>query len=164
MEHNVPNINPPKFADWDQAWHQVVAWQQQGLRVVLTNGCYDLLHYGHIYLLTKAKNLGDKLVLAVNSPESIRRLKGPSRPILDRTSRLFILSALEPVDLLVEFSQDTPLDLIRILKPDVLVKGGDYLPDTIVGSEVMAEYGGQVVVIPYQEGFSTTGIAEKLNK
>ncbi|MCB9321050.1 MAG: D-glycero-beta-D-manno-heptose 1-phosphate adenylyltransferase [Lewinellaceae bacterium] len=141
----------------------VKTWKRQGLRIVLTNGCYDLLHYGHIYLLTRAKALGDKLILAVNTPESIRKLKGPNRPILDRQSRIYILSALEPVDLLVEFSQDTPLELIRLLQPDILVKGGDYQPDKIVGAEVLAAYGGEVVVIPFQPGFSTTGIAQKMN-
>ncbi|HPG07495.1 MAG TPA: D-glycero-beta-D-manno-heptose 1-phosphate adenylyltransferase [Saprospiraceae bacterium] len=162
MEHSKPNINPPKWADWDRALEVVRSWKAQGQRIVLTNGCYDLLHYGHIYLLTRAKTLGDKLILAVNTPESIRKLKGPGRPILDRQSRLYILSALEPVDLLVEFNQDTPLELIRLLQPDVLVKGGDYQPETIVGAEVLATYDGEVVVIPFQEGFSTTGIAQKM--
>ncbi|MCB0603186.1 MAG: D-glycero-beta-D-manno-heptose 1-phosphate adenylyltransferase [Saprospiraceae bacterium] len=156
-------MNPPKWADWDHALEVVKTWKRQGLRIVLTNGCYDLLHYGHIYLLTRAKALGDKLILAVNTPESIRKLKGPNRPILDRQSRIYILSALEPVDLLVEFSQDTPLELIRLLQPDILVKGGDYQPDKIVGAEVLAAYGGEVVVIPFQPGFSTTGIAQKMN-
>lgn len=136
--------------------------RRQGKRIVFTNGCFDLLHPGHIYTLTQAKALGDVLIVGINSDASVKHLKGERRPILSETERAVILSALEVVDYLTAFDEDTPLKLIELLQPDILVKGGDWSPDAVVGKEVVEKNGGRVVVIPYQEGFSTTDIIERI--
>lgn len=140
----------------------VDAWRQQGDEIVFTNGCFDLLHAGHIQYLEAAAGLGDRLVIGVNDDASVARLKGPSRPINPLDSRMYLLSALGFVDAVVSFAEDTPIDLIRVIRPDVLVKGGDYTPETIVGAEEMQDWGGRVDVIPLLEGFSTTGLEEKI--
>ena len=136
--------------------------RRQGKRVVFTNGCFDLLHPGHIYTLSQAKSLGEVLVVGVNSDVSVKRLKGAQRPILNETERVLLLSALEAVDYVTTFAEDTPLELIRLLRPQVLVKGGDWEPEAVVGKEVVEADGGEVVLIPYQPGFSTTGIIERV--
>ena len=124
--------------------------------VVFTNGVFDLLHPGHVDVLFAARALGDHLVVGVNSDASVRRLKGPERPIRSEAERALVLAALECVDTVVVFDEDTPLALIEALLPDVLVKGGDYTVDTIVGSSVVRDRGGRVVVIPLTPGHSTT--------
>lgn len=136
--------------------------RRQGKRVVFTNGCFDLLHPGHIYMLSQAKSLGDVLVVGVNSDASVKRLKGAQRPILSEPARILLLSALAVVDYVTIFSEDTPLELIRLLRPQVLVKGGDWSPEAVVGREVVEEEGGKVVLISYQAGFSTTDIIERI--
>src|SRR5262245_29421685 len=136
--------------------------QREGKRVVFTNGCFDLLHPGHIYTLTQAKTLGDVLVVAINSDASVKRLKGERRPILNQDERAVMLSALSVVDYVTIFAEDTPLEVIRLLLPDVLVKGGDWGADAIVGKDVVEASGGKVVPIPYQTGFSTTDIIERV--
>lgn len=136
--------------------------RRQGKRTVFTNGCFDLLHPGHVYTLTQAKTLGDVLVVGLNSDASVRRLKGPQRPILTVEERAVILSALEVVDYVTVFDEDTPLELIRLLLPQVLVKGGDWSRGEVVGKAVVEENGGRVEVIPYQPGFSTTSIIDKI--
>ena len=136
--------------------------RRQGKRLVFTNGCFDLLHPGHIHTLTQAKALGDVLVVGINSDASVRRLKGAQRPILQERERAVLLSALAAVDYVTLFDQDTPLELIRLLRPHILVKGGDWSPDAVVGKEIVEAEGGTVVVIPYQPGFSTTGIIERI--
>lgn len=136
--------------------------RRQGKRVVFTNGCFDLLHPGHIYMLSQAKPLGDVLVVGVNSDASVKRLKGAQRPILSEPERILLLSALAVVDYVTIFSEDTPLELIRLLRPQVLVKGGDWSPEAVVGREVVEEEGGKVVLISYQAGFSTTDIIERI--
>lgn len=136
--------------------------RRQGKRLVFTNGCFDLLHPGHIYTLTQAKALGDVLIVGINSDTSVKRLKGERRPILNGTERAVILAALEAVDYVTVFDEDTPLALIELLQPDILVKGGDWSPEAVVGREVVEKTGGRVVVIPYQEGFSTTDIIERI--
>ena len=140
---------------------QVQAWRSSGEKVVFTNGCFDLLHPGHIHLLHHARALGDRLVVGLNTDESVHRLKGPGRPIVSEEDRAAVLSALGSVDLVVLFGEDTPLLLIKALRPDILVKGGDYRPDEVVGREIVESYGGQVRLIPFLEGYSTTGIAHK---
>ena len=130
--------------------------------IVFTNGCFDILHVGHVTYLEAAKNLGDALVVGVNSDASVRRLKGKSRPINPEKDRAAVLSALRCVDFVVLFEEDTPLRIITALKPNVLVKGGDYTPDTIVGADVVRSGGGSVVTIPLVAGKSTTAIAEKI--
>lgn len=130
---------------------------------MFTNGVFDLLHPGHIDLLLAARSRGDALIVGVNTDASVRRLKGPSRPVRNEAERAFVLAALEMVDCVVMFEEDTPLDLVLALKPDVIVKGGDYTVDTIVGAREVQEWGGEAVVIPLTPGQSTTSIIEKLS-
>ncbi|MBI2564772.1 D-glycero-beta-D-manno-heptose 1-phosphate adenylyltransferase [Candidatus Woesearchaeota archaeon] len=138
--------------------------KQAGKKIVFTNGCYDLLHIGHTRLLQKAKELGDLLVLAVNSDESVKRLKGNSRPIYKQQERAELLSNLSSVDAIVFFEEDTPEQIIKKIKPDVLVKGSDYTFSTTVGAEFVRSYGGNVVIIPLVEGCSTSEIIDKIKK
>lgn len=137
---------------------RIQAWKSNKETVVFTNGCFDLLHPGHVDLLHKARALGNRLVVGLNSDTSVKRLKGSKRPILAEQDRAAILSALSCVDLVVIFSEDTPLSLISLLKPDILVKGSDYKPDEVVGKDVVESYGGKVCLVPLLEGYSTTGI------
>jgi len=148
-----------KVLEWDAA----VAWRARVAgQVVFTNGVFDLLHPGHIDVLLGARREGAALVVGLNSDASVQRLKGPSRPVRTDAERAAVLSALEMVDLVVIFSQDTPAELVARLQPDVIVKGGDYSPETIVGADVVRARGGRVVVIPLVPGQSTTGIIRKL--
>ena len=153
-----------KIQTWEQARRTVEEWKEQGLRVVFTNGCFDLLHYGHIHFLAEAREQGGRLVIGLNSDASVRRLKGPNRPINDEPTRKLLLAALECVDLVATFEQDTPLELISLLRPDVLVKGGDYKPEDIVGADVVLNQGGEVKALPYIEGHSTTAIEAKIRE
>jgi D-beta-D-heptose 7-phosphate kinase/D-beta-D-heptose 1-phosphate adenosyltransferase len=132
-----------------------------GQKVVFTNGCFDLLHPGHVRLLRLAADMGDYLVVGVNSDASARRWKGPSRPINPAEARAEVLSALEAVDCVTVFDEDTPLELITAIRPDVLVKGGDYRPDQVVGRAEVEEAGGRLVLIPVAEGHSTTTIVRR---
>ena len=145
------------------SWSGAIRWRtEQTGRVVFTNGVFDLLHVGHVDLLTAARALGDHLIVALNSDASVRRLKGPSRPVRSEAERAYVLAALEAVDAVTVFEQDTPLDVIRALRPDVLVKGGDYSLDTIVGRTEVESWGGRVQVVPLTPGQSTTRIIEAL--
>jgi D-beta-D-heptose 7-phosphate kinase/D-beta-D-heptose 1-phosphate adenosyltransferase len=132
--------------------------QQRGETIVFTNGCFDLLHVGHIQYLQQARALGDCLVVALNDDTSVRLLKGERRPLLPQQERARILAALGCVDYVTIFSEATPLALITHLRPDVLVKGGDYTPETVVGRDVVEAYGGRVCIMPYMAGISTTEI------
>lgn len=131
-------------------------------KIVFTNGCFDVLHFGHVHYLLQAKKLGDILVIGLNSDNSVRRLKGPTRPINGENERAFVLAALVCVDYVTLFEEDTPEELIKVVRPDVLVKGGDYTLDNIVGAEFVTQNGGIVTTIPFVEGFSSTRIIEKL--
>lgn len=131
-------------------------------RVVFTNGVFDLMHPGHVDVLVGARRRGDALVVAINSDVSVRRLKGPERPVRNESERAYVLAALAAVDVVVVFEEDTPLETVRALTPDVIVKGGDYREDTIVGAAEVRARGGDVVVIPLTPGQSTTGIIAKL--
>ncbi|MGH7605669.1 MAG: D-glycero-beta-D-manno-heptose 1-phosphate adenylyltransferase [Gemmatimonadaceae bacterium] len=133
-------------------------------RVAFTNGVFDLLHPGHIDLLTAARATANVLVVGINSDESVRRLKGASRPIRSESERAYVLAAVEAVDLVVVFSEDTPLELIKLLEPDVIVKGGDYTEDSIVGASEVRRRGGKVVVVPLTPGQSTTAIIGKFSE
>jgi D-beta-D-heptose 7-phosphate kinase/D-beta-D-heptose 1-phosphate adenosyltransferase len=130
--------------------------------VVFTNGVFDLLHPGHIEVLDMARREGTALVVGLNSDASVKRLKGPARPVRNTAERAIVLAGLESVDAVVVFDQDTPFELVQRLQPDVIVKGGDYSPDTIVGADLVAAHGGRVVVVPLVAGQSTTSIIEKL--
>lgn len=132
--------------------------------MVFSNGCFDILHAGHISYLKEAKKLGDLLVLGVNTDASVHRLKGKGRPVNGLEDRLILLSALEYVDYVVPFQEDTPLELIKKIEPDVLVKGGDYQIDAIVGAKEVMERGGKVQILPFVDGKSTTHMIEKIQK
>lgn len=142
----------------------VEGWRREGLRVGFTNGCFDILHAGHVSLLQSARAASDRLVVGLNDDASVRRLKGESRPVNGEHDRAFMLSALAAVDLVVLFSQDTPLELITLLAPDVLVKGADYTVETVVGSDVVIGRGGKVVLVDLLAGRSTTGTIEKMRQ
>ncbi|MFM7078224.1 MAG: D-glycero-beta-D-manno-heptose 1-phosphate adenylyltransferase [Bacteroidota bacterium] len=141
---------------------QLDAWRKQDFKIVFTNGCFDILHLGHADYLARAAALGDILVVGLNADTSITRLKGPGRPICDQSSRSFVLASLAVVDGVVLFDEDTPEKLIESVKPDFLVKGGDYKPAEIVGSKFVESYGGSVVCIPLVEGYSTSSIEARI--
>jgi len=145
-----------------QAKELVGQWKKQGKCIVFTNGCFDLLHPGHIDYLDKAAKLGDILIIGLNDDDSIRRLKGKSRPINPLQDRAIMLAALRAVDLVVPFAEDTPLNLITTLMPDILVKGGDYQPDDIVGATEVRQNGGEVIVMPFIDGHSSTGLIQRI--
>jgi rfaE bifunctional protein nucleotidyltransferase chain/domain len=154
-----------KLMDRETAARWVRDLQARGQKVVFTNGCFDLLHLGHVRYLEEARALGDALIVGVNTDASVGRLaKGPARPVTPERDRARVLAALACVDRVVLFPEDTPLALITALQPDVLVKGGDYLPSEIVGREVVLARGGQVRVIPFVPGYSTTALLERLRK
>jgi D-beta-D-heptose 7-phosphate kinase/D-beta-D-heptose 1-phosphate adenosyltransferase len=138
--------------------------RSEGQKIVFTNGCFDLLHPGHTRYLEEARRLGDYLVVAVNSDRSVRSIKGPDRPILGEDVRSEMLAALGFVDAVLLFDEDTPLEVIQVLVPDVLVKGGDWAEDEIVGSDVVKQAGGQVKRIPFVSGFSTTDLIDQIKK
>jgi len=137
-------------------------WRLLGKRVVFTNGCFDLLHLGHIDYLSKAADMGDKLVIGLNSDASASALKGPGRPITDQLSRSLMLASFSFVDAVVIFDEPTPLHLIELVRPDILVKGADYSIEQIVGADLVLQYGGEVKTIEYLSGYSTTLIEKKI--
>lgn len=139
-------------------------WKFLGKKTVFTNGCFDILHRGHIYSLTQAAKEADILIIGVNSDASVRKLKGKHRPVNDQDSRVLLLASLVMVDAVVIFEEDTPLELISAILPDVLVKGGDYTLEEIVGAKEVSANGGRVVINPIIPGYSTTGIIEKINQ
>jgi len=143
---------------------QVLSWQSMGQKVVFTNGVFDLLHIGHITYLAKAAELGEKLIIGLNSDSSVRRIKGESRPVNDENSRAAILAALFFVDAIVVFEEDTPINLISTLLPDILVKGADYSVENIVGSKEVLANGGEVKTIDFVKGYSSTSIIEKIRQ
>jgi rfaE bifunctional protein nucleotidyltransferase chain/domain len=151
-----------KILSREEIGQKAAGWRAEGLRIVFTNGCFDILHYGHIHYLAQARDLGDRLVVGLNSGDSVRRLKGPGRPINDEPTRQLLLAALAMVDAVVVFDEDTPYELIRQVGPDVLVKGGDWTPEQIVGSGLVLARGGEVRSLPYIEGYSTTRIEQKI--
>jgi D-glycero-beta-D-manno-heptose 1-phosphate adenylyltransferase len=137
-------------------------WSDSGLKIVFTNGCFDILHEGHVRYLAEAKNLGDKLIVAINSDHSVRTLKGPTRPINKETSRAVVLAGLQSVDAIVIFNEETPYELIKGIRPDVLVKGGDWNAESIVGSDIVLSNGGEVYSLSFHDGFSTSKIEQKI--
>jgi len=139
-------------------------WRDQHLKIVFTNGCFDLLHLGHVDYLEKARNLGNKLVLGLNTDASIKRLKGEERPLQDEMARARIMASLLFVDAVVLFNEDTPYNLIKLVQPDILVKGDDYSPENIVGADIVKEKGGTVETVSLVKGYSTTNIVAKIKK
>ncbi len=150
-----------KILPLERMREQVKRWQAEGLTVVFTNGCFDLLHVGHVTLIDDARRAGDRLVLAINSDASVSALKGPSRPIVNQHARARVLAALAAVDAVVVFDEPTPLELMVALQPDVIVKGGDYVADEIVGAKEVRSWGGRVKIVPFVDGFSTTKLIER---
>ena len=153
-----------KVYNLDALTNQVEQWKMAGKKVVFTNGCFDIIHRGHIEVLARTADLGDKLVIGLNSDQSIQKLKGKDRPVIDEQSRAILLAALSFVDAIVLFSEDTPLKLISALLPDVLAKGGDYEIETIVGHEIVQKNGGKVKLVPFLDGFSSTTIIDKIKQ
>lgn len=140
----------------------IIKWRENNQKIVFTNGCFDLLHLGHVDYLAKAKDLGDRLIIGVNTDSSVKRLKGEKRPLQDENSRLHILAALHSVDAVVLFDQDTPYELIKKIQPDILVKGADYKIENIVGYDIVTSRGGSVKTIEFIEGYSTTKIEQRI--
>jgi rfaE bifunctional protein nucleotidyltransferase chain/domain len=145
----------------DELHKRIAFWRLSGDKVVFTNGCFDILHPGHIQLLSAAAQLGDRLILGLNSDKSVTRLKGETRPINPQQGRATVLAALEMIDAVVIFEEDTPENLIHFFEPDILVKGGDWKKEEIIGGDFVESYGGKVEVIPYLQGFSTTNILNR---
>jgi len=141
---------------------RVECWKANGKEIVFTNGCFDILHRGHVEVLAKTADLGDKLIIGLNSDSSIKKLKKENRPIVDEKSRALLLATFSFVDAIVLFSEQTPINLIAEIKPDILAKGGDYEIQEIVGHEVVQQNGGEVITIPLTEGFSSTNIIDKI--
>ena len=140
-------------------------WQKpEGRKVVFTNGCFDILHRGHAIYLAQARELGDLLVVGLNTDASVRRLKGPSRPVNNEGDRAFLIASLACVDFVIPFDEDTPAELIRRVQPDVLVKGGDYTLDNIVGADFVLQNGGTVTTIPFVDGYSTSLTLQKISQ
>jgi D-beta-D-heptose 7-phosphate kinase/D-beta-D-heptose 1-phosphate adenosyltransferase len=151
-----------KVATREEAVARAAAWRAQGLRVGFANGCFDLIHPGHVRLLTAARARCDRLIVALNTDASVQRLKGPTRPLQNETSRATVMASLSPVDLVVLFDEETPLELIRALRPDVLVKGADYSIDQVVGADLVQGWGGQVLLVALEQGHSTTGTIRRM--
>lgn len=156
------NTVQDKICTWDNLSKKVKSWQEAGKKIVFTNGCFDILHKGHVDYLAKAADMGDVLVLGLNTDSSVSKLKGSNRPIQDQDSRLQIMASLGFVDAVVLFDEPTPYNLISLIQPDVLVKGSDYEPEKIVGYDVVMSKGGAVKTIDYLEGYSTTNIEKKI--
>jgi rfaE bifunctional protein nucleotidyltransferase chain/domain len=156
------NISKKIYTDAAQMKTRLAVWEFKGRKVVFTNGCFDILHLGHIDYLAKAADMGDKLVIGLNTDESVSRIKGSHRPITDQNSRAMLLASLSFVSAVVLFDEDTPYELISAIKPDVLVKGADYKPEDIVGYDIVTAKGGTVETLEYLEGYSTSAIEEKI--
>lgn len=146
----------------EELFAEVNHWKSQGKKIVFTNGCFDIIHPGHIDYLAKAANLGDKLVIALNTDSSVNKLKGANRPIQDEMSRALVLAAFGFVDAIVFFSEETPEHVIDLLMPDILVKGADYTIDQIAGGKTVIAHGGSVILLPYLKGYSTSLIEKKI--
>ena len=151
-----------KIVTVEQAIQQIDSWKAKGEQIVFSNGCFDILHLGHVDYLEKARAKGDRLVLGLNTDQSVSRIKGPSRPIVDQNSRARIMAALEIVDLVILFDEETPKQLIESIKPDILVKGNDYNISNIVGADFVIKNGGKVETIELTSGFSSTNVIKKI--
>ena len=162
MKKSKKELVQDKIVSRETLAHLCAGWKVKGHKVVFTNGCFDILHPGHIQLLLEAAELGDKLVLGLNTDASVKRLKGEDRPVNSEQSRAVIMAAQLYVDAVSLFDEDTPLELIQAIHPDVIVKGGDYTPETVVGNDFVTSYGGKVVIVPTVEGFSTTSIINRM--
>ena len=151
-----------KVRELDDAKIQAAAWRAQGLRIGFANGCFDLIHPGHVHLLAQARAGCDRLIVALNTDASVRRLKGPTRPVQNEDARAIVMASLSPVDMVVLFDEDTPLELIDALRPDVLIKGSDYTVDQVVGADLVHSWGGHVLLVELREGHSTSGTIRRM--
>ena len=151
-----------KILDKERLLVKLTDWKEENKKIVFTNGCFDLIHLGHIEVIARSADLGDILIIGVNTDNSIKRLKGKNRPIVEEISRAKQLAALEFVDAVVFFDQDTPMDLIKMINPNVITKGGDYNTDQVIGNDIVTQNNGEVVIIPLTQGYSTTSILEKI--
>lgn len=151
-----------KILDKERLLVKLTDWKEENKKIVFTNGCFDLIHLGHIEVIARSADLGDILIIGVNTDNSIKRLKGKNRPIVEEISRAKQLAALEFVDAVVLFDQDTPIDLIKVINPNVITKGGDYNTDQVIGNDIVTQNDGEVVIIPLTQGYSTTSILEKI--
>ncbi|MBX6323974.1 MAG: D-glycero-beta-D-manno-heptose 1-phosphate adenylyltransferase, partial [Rhodospirillaceae bacterium] len=153
-----------KVVTLETALEHIAGWRALGERIGFTNGCFDLVHPGHIALIERARAACDRLVVGLNTDESVARLKGAGRPVQSGTARALVLASLKAVDLVVPFEADTPIDLIRAIRPDVLVKGADYRVDQVVGASFVQSYGGRVLLVPTVPGYSTTAIIGRMTR
>ncbi len=152
-----------KIVSQNQALKELKTWREKNKKIVFTNGCFDIIHPGHIDYLSQARDLGDILVLGLNTDQSVRRLnKGSNRPINDERTRAYVLAGLASVDLIVFFDEETPYNLIKLLQPNVLVKGKDYEVEKIIGFDILKENGGEVITIPFLDGYSTSSLIKKI--
>lgn len=164
MRNNLEKTLLNKISDLQSLKTSIEQWQSEGKKVVFTNGVFDLLHIGHITYMAKAAELGDKLVIGLNSDSSVKRIKGENRPMNDQNSRAALLAALFFVDAIVVFGEDTPINVITTLMPDILVKGADYAIENIVGAKEVMANGGEVKTIDFVEGYSSTSIIKKIRE
>jgi D-glycero-beta-D-manno-heptose 1-phosphate adenylyltransferase len=155
---------PLKLMSRSDLVRQAERWKLQDKKIIFTNGCFDILHKGHLELLSQAAALGDILVIGVNSDDSVKRLKGDERPVNDENFRALMLASLAIVDAVSIFPEDTPLELIESIVPDIIVKGGDYDPSTVVGAELVVKNGGEVIIIPLISGYSTSSLIRKIRE
>ena len=162
--NSLEKINSKIIRDWDLLPGLLKSWKETNSKIVFTNGCFDIIHRGHIELLSKASDLGQKLIIGLNTDASVKRLKGTGRPLQDETSRAMIMAGFGFIDLVVLFHQDTPFELIQLIKPDILVKGGDYKAEEIVGYDIVTQNKGQVITINFVKGFSTSSIVKKITR
>ena len=152
-----------KILSWKELEARCLLWRMKDEKIVFSNGCFDIIHRGHVEYLELAKREGTKMVIGLNSDESVRRMhKGPGSPFYDQESRAIVMAALQFVDVVAIFDEDTPIELIKLVKPDVLVKGADYDPETLVGADFLKTYGGVVKTIPLTEGFSTSALVKRI--
>lgn len=152
----------PKICNIEELKRRLAQWRVKSDRIVFTNGCFDILHVGHLHTLKESIQLGDKLIVGLNSDASVSRLKGKERPIVNQLDRSEMLAAFEMVDAVIIFEDDTPEELIQMIKPDVLCKGGDWSIENIVGGDFVKSYGGQVVSIPFVQGYSSSSLINKI--
>jgi len=151
-----------KILDKERLLVKLTDWKEENKKIVFTNGCFDLIHLGHIEIIARSADLGDILIIGVNTDNSIKKLKGKNRPIVEEISRAKQLAALEFVDAVVLFDQDTPIDLIKMINPNIITKGGDYNTDQVIGNDIVTQNDGEVIIIPLTQGYSTTSILEKI--
>lgn len=153
-----------KIYEWKDLKNQIAVWKFKDNKIVFTNGCFDILHLGHIDYLSKAADQGDVLIVGLNTDTSVRKIKGPDRPVNDQKARALALASLHFVDAIIFFDEDTPYELVKMVQPDVIMKGNDYKPDEVVGADIVKENRGEVITVELVPGYSTTDLIEKLKK